>query len=114
MFANNPTSQDWPAAEAVEQHRIVAGSPRTSSISVHQDGRSHAGLWRVSPGEFTTARRGQTEFITILEGTGRLVRESGETTELYPGAFAVMEDGWTGRWVIDTDLVKTFVTVTTP
>lgn len=111
MTLEAATGHDWPAPQPVETNRILAGTPETSTITLHKDGRSSAGLWRVSPGEFITARRGKTEFITIIEGTGQLVRDNGEVLELSPGIFAVMEDGWTGRWVINTDLVKSFVVV---
>lgn len=113
MTINAPALLEWPFAQPVEANRVLAGNPATSSITLYKDDRAHAGYWRATPGEFTTAHHGHIEFITILEGSGRLIKDNGEITDLSPGVLAVFDEGWTGRWVIDTELVKSFSIIPT-
>lgn len=102
---------DWPAAQPVERARVVAGAPDTSTLVLHRDSRTEAGLWKASPGEFTTVRQGCTEFITIDAGRGRLVHDNGQAIELHPHTVVVLEDGWTGRWIVEETVVKSYAII---
>jgi uncharacterized cupin superfamily protein len=104
---------DWPSARPIAADRVLGGAPQASTALVHRDDQAEFGLWRVTPGEFTARRAGQTEYITVLSGQGRLIRENGETTELSPGAVTVLADGWSGRWQIEKTLVKSYVLLPT-
>jgi uncharacterized cupin superfamily protein len=102
---------DWPAFEAVAAERVLAGSPTTSTLALREDERVELGFWQVTPGEFTTIRAGFDEFITVLEGEGDLIHDDGTVYPLRAGATLLLEDGWSGRWVIRQTLTKSYTIV---
>lgn len=103
----------WPAAEPIAQARVVLGAPEASTLIMQKDSRSTVGLWRVTPGEFETAYHGYTEFITIRAGRGRLRHDDGGVIELQPDTVVVLPDGWSGRWVVEETIVKSFAVIRT-
>lgn len=98
----------WPASEPIAPSRVLRRAPEASTLRLHEEPGRELGLWRVTPGEFTTVHEGFTEFITIADGTGRLIHEDGTVIELRPRTVALLEDGWRGRWVVDTTIVKSY------
>ena len=98
----------WPSPVSVPADRVLAGTPRASTLVGALSSTAEAGLWRVSEGEFTTTHPGYQEFFVVLEGDGELVRDDGQVTELVPGAVVTMEPGWTGRWVVRQPIVKSY------
>lgn len=102
---------NWPAPEPVAAERVVGGSPETQSLSLLRSSGVDAGLWRVTPGAFTTVHDGYAEYVQIMEGQGDLVHDDGTVTPLSPGSVVLMEPGWRGRWVIRETLVKAYTTV---
>jgi len=109
------SSISWPADQRIAEHRVLSGTPGASTVVMHRDPNSELGLWRVSPGEFTTIHSGYTEFISISSGRGQLIHDDGTVLELGPGTVAVLNDGWSGRWVIERTLIKSYAIVpTTP
>lgn len=101
----------WTAPTPIDSQRVLHGAPEASSLVLHKDERSELGLWRVTPGDITTLHQGYVEFITIIEGRGELVEDDGTVTELRPGTVFVMKDGWSGRWVIHTELIKSYAII---
>lgn len=101
-------SASWPEPTPVLADRVLTGTPATSTIALDHQDHCKFGLWRATSGAFTTDHSGYTEFIHIVEGTGRLISDSDVVTELYPGRSVVVPSGWRGRWEIDRALVKTY------
>lgn len=99
---------DWPLPVAIEETRVLSGSPEASTLVLHDDGNTQLGMWRVTKGEFSTRHVGYVEAVTILRGRGRLISEAGEPTELAPGVVAVLESGWSGRWVVEETIIKSY------
>lgn len=99
---------DWPNATSIAKERVIDGSPSASTLVLSDTAGVQMGMWRVTPGAFSTDHAGYLEYIHITEGTGRLVSESGQTTALSPGVTTLMPDGWRGRWEIDTTLTKVY------
>lgn len=104
---------NWPAAQPIDRSRVIAGAPETSTVVLHRNTGAEVGLWRASPGEFTTVRQGCIEFITINAGRGRLIHDNGKVIELQPDTVIVLEDGWAGRWVVEETVVKSFAIIFT-
>ncbi len=84
-----------------------------STLVAWKEGPAQAGVWECDPGEFTTVRDGFHEVCQILTGTGTLITEDGEKTELGPGSTIVIPDGWRGTWRIEQTMRKTFVMIST-
>lgn len=105
------SSLQWPQATPIAVERIITGNPAASTQVMFTDGRTELGLWRVSPGEFTTVHDGYEEFIHIVEGEGELIHDDGTVITLRPGGVLLLEDGWRGRWIIRRTLVKSYATV---
>ncbi len=99
---------EWPEPVAIEGDRVLSGNPTGSTVSMHADSHSDVGMWRCTPGEFTTVRNGYSEFVHIIAGKGKLVHDDGTSYELRPGVSVHIEDGFSGRWVIDETLVKAY------
>jgi uncharacterized cupin superfamily protein len=102
----------WPEAERIATDRVLSGSPEASTLVLHKDDRCETGVWRVTPGEFTTVHEGYVEAVTITAGRGRLIDDEGTVTELTPGTVAVLENGWRGRWAVDETIVKSYAVIT--
>lgn len=103
----------WPPFVPVERERVRAGSPATSTVVIHRDERSELGLWRVTPGEFSTVRTGCIEYIHVVAGEGDLVGNDGVTEPLRPGATVLLEDGWAGHWLIRSTITKSYAIIPT-
>ena len=99
---------DWPEMELYPEHKILAGAPSAATVLLGDTGNCQMGLWRVTAGSFSTDHVGYIEFVHILSGSGRLVRDDGTVTELRPGTTVFMETGWKGRWEVDEPLAKVF------
>lgn len=99
---------DWPQMIAVPPERVVSGHPEASTVSIVEAAGIQMGLWKVTPGVFSTDHAGYIEFIHILDGVGRLVSETGEVTDLNAGVTTVTPIGWRGHWEIDDTLTKVF------
>lgn len=106
--AVHTSSIDWPAFEAVPADRVLAGAPQTSTLVLHEDDRAELGLWQVTPGEFTTVHAGYDELMHVVDGEGELIRDDGTSYPLRAGTIIVLEDGWTGRWVVRAALTKSY------
>ena len=102
---------EWPASVAIEAERVIAGSPIANTLSMHADSKYDVGMWRCTPGEYTSVRNGYSEFVHIIAGRGRLVHDDGTTYELHPGISAHIDDGWSGRWIIDETIVKAYTII---
>lgn len=101
----------WPELAPVAAERVLTGSPATSTVFLADSAGYQLGLWKVTPGAFTTDHTGYIEFVHIVEGLGRLVSETGSVTELQPGTTTLMPPGWKGRWEVDTTLTKVFTII---
>ncbi|MEV4954083.1 cupin domain-containing protein [Paenarthrobacter nitroguajacolicus] len=101
----------WPMPNPVSPERVISGQPATSTLVLNDSVRAQSGLWKVSPGEFTTKLTGYQEFIHIVDGQGKLVRDDGETIILQPGVVVSLPEGWAGRWLIEATLVKVYTMV---
>lgn len=99
---------EWPEPIAIEAHRVLAGNPIASTVSLRSDTTCDVGVWRCSPGEFTAVRDGVTEFVYIHAGRGKLVHDDGTTYELHPGVTFSVDNGWKGKWVIEEELTKAY------
>lgn len=108
----NVLSVDWPAGVPIAAGRIISGSPLSSTLVLHRSETTEMGLWRVTPGEFTTVHDGYVEFINIVEGDADLVHDDGTVISLQPGSVVLLESGWRGRWVVREALVKSYSTET--
>lgn len=105
------SSTHWPKPVPVASERVIQGTPAASTLVLSTDGKTELGLWRVSPGEFTTVHQGYEEFITVAEGEGELIHDDGSRITLKPGTVLILENGWSGRWSIKSTLVKSYATV---
>lgn len=114
IIEHHTDSATWPEGQPIADARVIAGSPTTSTIAMdHKDDRKF-GLWRATPGAFTTDHAGYTEFIHVVEGRGRLVSDQEVITELRPGTSVVIPSGWRGRWEIDQTLTKIYAVTPGP
>lgn len=107
-FGVNLTELEWPKADPVPRERVLDGDPMTSTVELFADERNEFGAWRCSPGTFTSARDGFSEFVHILEGQGEIVGDDGTTYDIRPGAMIHLAEGWRGRWVIRATVTKTY------
>lgn len=101
----------WPESTAIAADRVISGSPRASTLVLHESGACQLGLWNVTEGEFTTDHAGYVEYIHILGGRGRLVDLDGNVTHLSAGVTVLMDEGWNGRWVVEETISKSYMTV---
>ena len=106
-------SVHWPDAMTISPDRVISGRPSASTLVLDKDARSEHGLWKVEPGEFTTRLDGYREFIHIVEGRGQLIHEDGPALDLRPGVVIVLPEGWAGRWLVETTLVKSYSIIRT-
>lgn len=104
----------WPDPVVIPAERVVDGRPTSSTVIIHESAAHQFGLWRATPGAFTTDHTGYLEYIHILGGSGRLISDDGAITELAPGLTVLMPSGWKGRWVVDSTLTKTYSIVHPP
>ncbi|GAB3305917.1 cupin domain-containing protein [Pseudoclavibacter terrae] len=98
----------WPPSVRVPIERILEGQPSASTLVVGESPTAQFGLWRVTPGAFSTDHSDYVEYIHITEGSGRLISQSGAITELSPGVTVMLAEGWKGQWVIEKTLTKVF------
>jgi uncharacterized protein len=89
----------------------VAGDPVQALTVLYEDERVEIGVWKCTPGSFTTFWDGRMESIQVLAGDGTLTEEDGTRHELTPGAFIVMEAGARGTWEIRETLMKSYTIV---
>jgi uncharacterized cupin superfamily protein len=87
----------------------LSGTPVESSAPLYSDAQVDVGVWECTPGSFRAARDGFGEVAHVVGGRGTLVSDSGEVTELVPGAVVVTPEGWTGTWTIEQTLRKLYV-----
>ncbi|MFE4079160.1 cupin domain-containing protein [Paenarthrobacter sp. YIM B13468] len=104
-------SARWPHPEPISPERVISGQPMASTLVLDDEGSSQSGLWKVEPGEFTTKLIGYKEFIHVISGQAKLVHDSGEVYSLGPGVVLALPEGWSGRWLIETTLVKSYTIV---
>ncbi|WP_423185166.1 cupin domain-containing protein [Arthrobacter sp. NyZ413] len=104
----------WPELASVPVDNIIAGLPKAATVVITESPTYQLGLWKVTPGAFSSDHTGYAEFIHVIEGSGRLVSEFGTVTELRPGTTSLMPSGWRGRWEIDTPLTKVFTIIHNP
>lgn len=102
---------EWPAATPIDAARVLGGAPETSTVVVESGDKYSLGLWKVSPGEFSTDHTGYVEYINVLSGSGQLVDDEGTVTELSPGVTVLMRSGWKGRWVVRETLTKIYTII---
>lgn len=101
-------SVDWPAQVAISEERVLNGEPSASTLVLEQTDAYELGLWRITPGEFTTRHDGYLEYITVIDGAGQLIDDNGTVTALRPGTTVMMQPGWHGRWVVTETLTKAY------
>lgn len=70
-----------------------------------------AGLWECTPGEFLTKREFCDEVVYIISGSGTLVHDDGTRSPHQAGDFVVIPDGWSGRWIVTTEIRKVYLTL---
>lgn len=102
---------EWPEPTPIESHRVLAGNPIASTVSLRSDESGDVGVWRCSPGEFWAVRDGVTEFVHIISGRGKLVHDDGTTYELHPGVTFAIDNGWKGKWLIEEPLTKAYALI---
>ena len=102
---------EWPAYVPVPPGRVTGGQPSTSTVALDSP-KNQMGLWRVTPGAFTTDHEGYIEFIYVISGRGRLVGEDGSVCELQANSTLILPEGWKGLWEVDSTITKVFTIVT--
>lgn len=110
-FGANP--QEWSQESPIGAERVISGAPAESSIVAAQTPGGETGLWRCTPGTFTTQRTGCVEFVHIISGRGALVHEDGTVASIAAGVSLTLADGWRGHWVIEEPVVKAYATLYT-
>lgn len=103
----------WPDLVAISPERVLSGEPSASTLVLYTDYGTDAGLWKVTPGEFTTTLNGYREFIHIIGGHGQLIDDQGQEINLQAGTVVALPEGWTGRWKVHTELIKSYSIVRT-
>lgn len=64
----NPEHAQWPPFVPVPEDRELHGSPHTSTVRIHESPTAQMGLWRVTPGAFSTDHTAYLEHMQILAG----------------------------------------------
>ncbi|BCW05762.1 cupin domain-containing protein [Arthrobacter sp. NtRootA1] len=110
MNAAVATTDDiqWPEQVPISPERVLSGAPSASTLVLYGDPGTEAGLWKVTPGEFTTKLTGYREFIHIVDGQGQPIDDQGHETNLRAGTIVALPEGWAGRWSVQTELVKSY------
>lgn len=103
----------WPAPVTISPERAISGEPSASTFVLYTGSGTEAGLWKVAPGEFTTKLNGYREFIHVVEGQGQLIADAGQEIDLRPGTVVALPEGWSGRWKVQTELIKSYSIVRT-
>lgn len=98
----------WPDFIPLPSDRVVLGNPTHSTVVISDEGNCQLGLWRATPGSFSTDHKGYLEYVYIIEGQGRLVSEDGGIEKLSPGKVVLMPFNWVGRWEIEETITKAF------
>jgi len=100
--------QDAPWPEATPLPRPLAGEPCARLLPLVDDGHKSAGLWSCSPGAFRSDHTGYVEFMHVTAGRAELRGDDGTVWPVSPGTLLVVPDGWTGAWVIEETVVKSY------
>ena len=102
---------NWPAPVPIASERIITGQPTASTLVLRETPAHQLGLWQVSPGEFETDHGGYVEYIHVIAGSGQLVDDTGQATDLAPGTTVLMQAGWKGRWMVHETITKVFTVI---
>ena len=91
----------------------VVGEPYESWRVISDDGRVELGIWDVTPGSFRGACEGYYEQMHFVAGHGTITDADGVVTAIRPGVVMLCPDGWSGVWVVDETVRKTYAIVKT-
>ena len=83
------------------------GEPAESKLVLYTDSKAEIGIWEVTPGIFPAAKVDCCELMHFISGSGRIVDDHG-TTEIRPGVVMFTPDGWSGTWIVDETIRKTY------
>lgn len=100
--------QEAPWPEPVDVPDPVAGRPQACLLPLVDDGLRSAGLWRCTPGAFTSDHTGYVEVMHVVEGEAELRGTDGTIWRVSPGTVLVVPDGWVGTWVVERTVVKSY------
>lgn len=101
------TAPQW---QDVSADRVIDGAPREcfEVIYTSASGEFTTGNYQCTPGKWRISYT-EDEFMTLLEGTLRLVNETGEVQEFTAPCSFTIPAGFKGTWEALTNLRKHFV-----
>ena len=98
----------WPNFAPFPPEKVVSGNPTHSTVVISDEANCQLGLWKATPGSFSTNHKGYLEYIYIIEGQGRLISEDGSFETLEPGKVVLMPFDWVGSWEIEQTIIKAY------
>lgn len=105
------TTADLGEWEAKPTTTTPGQQERAVTLWTSADGRSEAGIWEATPGEFPSTRVGFAEVCQVLAGRVTIDSTDGASTELVAGDLFVTPEGWSGTWRVHETLRKAWVTI---
>jgi uncharacterized protein len=74
------------------------------------DGATSIGVWECTPGRVTADRSTTAAYCHIISGTATVSNQDGKAVrDIGPGDLLVLPLGWTGEWVVHTQMRKLYV-----
>jgi uncharacterized protein len=90
--------------------RLTDGQPAALARTDYEspDGRFSVGVWTCTPGRWRIAYD-ENEYCRILSGRGAVIAEDGSVRPIGPGDEFVIPAGFTGEWLVEETMTKTWV-----
>ena len=103
-------------AFAAKPTSLTAGQCEASAkLWTSPDRRTSIGVWECTPGRFTADRSKTAEYCHIISGSATVSNQDGNVVRrIGPGDLLVLPLGWTGEWVIHTQMRKLYVLSAAP
>ncbi|MCW2748570.1 MAG: hypothetical protein JWP10_1712 [Nocardioidaceae bacterium] len=95
--------------EAVDVTDVVAGSPKTGSLTLDEAFGFEVGLWEITEGTVVDVEA--DEVFVVLHGRGSVGFEDGSIADLGPGTVMRLQAGDRTTWTIVETLRKVYVLV---
>jgi uncharacterized cupin superfamily protein len=108
LLSRQTDEVEWPEFVALPLERVLTGNPTHSTVVILDEANFQLGVWRATPGSFTTDHSGYLEYVYIIEGKGHLVSADGTSENLQPGKVVLMPFDWVGRWEIEETITKAY------
>lgn len=103
---------EWALVDSAPLGDVRSGNPETAERELtHGVPGVEVGVWEVSPGVFHSYKPDITEYIYVLEGAGRLVRdgEEDQPIEIIPNTVITLRPGASFMWYVEKTLRKFYV-----